>query len=110
MAGETPALPRFMPTILIVEDETKMSRLLSLSLSEEGYETEVAADAESGLRILRSHTLDLVLTDLRLPGMNGLEFLQAAKRVNAELPVVVMTAYGTVDTAVGAMKAGASDY
>ena len=99
-----------MPTILIVEDEAKMQRLLSLTLAEEGYDTEVAADAESGLKILRNQPVDLALTDLRLPGMNGLEFLQAAKRVNAELPVVVMTAYGTVNTAVEAMKAGASDY
>src|ERR1700722_17960285 len=99
-----------MPTILIVEDEAKMQRLLSLTLAEEGYDTEVAADAETGLKILRNQAVDLALTDLRLPGMNGLEFLQAAKRVNAELPVVVMTAYGTVNTAVEAMKAGASDY
>jgi DNA-binding NtrC family response regulator len=99
-----------MPTILIVEDEAKMSRLLCLTLSEEGYEAEVAADAESGLKILLNQQVDLVLTDLRLPGMNGLEFLQAAKSANAELPVVVMTAYGTVNTAVEAMKAGASDY
>src|SRR5580700_6448507 len=99
-----------MPTILIVEDEPKMSRLLSLSLTEEGYEAEVAGDAESALKILRKQSIDLVLTDLRLPGMNGLEFLQAAKRAHAELPVVVMTAYGTVNTAVEAMKAGASDY
>ena len=99
-----------MPLILIVEDEIKMSRLLSLALAEEGYEAEVAGDAESGLKILRNQPVDLAITDLRLPGMNGLEFLQAAKRANAELPVVVMTAYGTVNTAVEAMKAGASDY
>src|SRR5579864_7944004 len=99
-----------MPLILIVEDEIKMSRLLSLALAEEGYEAEVAGDAESGLKILRNQAVDLAITDLRLPGMNGLEFLQAAKRANAELPVVVMTAYGTVNTAVEAMKAGASDY
>ena len=99
-----------MPSILIVEDETKMSRLLSLTLSEEGYETEVAGDAETGLKTLRDRPVDLVITDLKLPGMNGLEFLNAAKRANAELPVVVMTAFGTVNTAVEAMKAGASDY
>lgn len=108
--GRNARAPRTMPTILIVEDEAKMSRLLSLTLSEEGYEAEVAADAESGLKILLNQQVDLVLTDLRLPGMNGLEFLQAAKSANAEIPVVVMTAYGTVNTAVEAMKAGASDY
>ena len=99
-----------MPTVLIVEDEPKMLRLLELNLSDEGYTTRSAASAEAALSLLRQESVDLVLTDLRLPGMDGLEFLQAAKRVNAALPVVVMTAYGTVETAVEAMKAGASDY
>ena len=99
-----------MPSILIVEDEAKMQRLLELNLAEEGYTTRTVSDAEKGLNFLRQERVDLVLTDLRLPGMNGLEFLQAAKRINALLPVVVMTAYGTVETAVDAMKAGASDY
>jgi DNA-binding NtrC family response regulator len=99
-----------MPTILIVEDEAKMRRLLELNLGEEGFSTLSAGDAESGLKLLRENTVNLVVTDLKLPGMNGLEFLQAIKRQNAALPVVVMTAFGTVETAVEAMKAGASDY
>ena len=99
-----------MPTVLIVEDEAKMRRLLELNLGEDGFTTLSAGDAESGLKLLRESTVDLVVTDLKLPGMNGLEFLQAIKRQNAALPVVVMTAFGTVETAVEAMKAGASDY
>src|ERR1700729_3417256 len=99
-----------MPTILIVEDEAKMRRLLELNLGEDGFRTLSAGDAEAGLKLLRENTVDLVVTDLKLPGMNGLEFLQAIKRLNAALPVVVMTAFGTVETAVEAMKAGASDY
>src|SRR5438270_574632 len=99
-----------MPTILIVEDEAKMRRLLELNLGEDGLSTLSAGDAESGLKLLRENTVDLVVTDLKLPGMNGLEFLQAIKRQNAALPVVVMTAFGSVETAVDAMKAGASDY
>jgi len=99
-----------MPTILIVEDEPKMARLLELTLAEEGFATRSASDAEKGLIILGQDQIDLVITDLRLPGMNGLEFLQAVKRAHASLPVVVMTAFGTVETAVEAMKAGASDY
>src|SRR5208337_3479014 len=98
------------PTILIVEDEAKMRRLLELNLGEDGFNTLSAGDAESGLRLLRDSNVDLVVTDLKLPGINGLEFLQAIKRQNAALPVVVMTAFGTVETAVEAMKAGASDY
>jgi len=99
-----------MSTLLIVEDEPKMLRLLELNFTQEGYATQTASDAESGLKILRQERIDLVLTDLKLPGMNGLEFLHMAKQANASIPVVVMTAYGTVETAVEAMKAGASDY
>jgi DNA-binding NtrC family response regulator len=99
-----------MATILIVEDEAKMRRLLELSLGEDGFATLSAADAETGLKYLREEVVDLVVTDLKLPGLGGLEFLQTAKRLNGALPVVVMTAFGTVETAVEAMKAGASDY
>ena len=99
-----------MAAILIVEDEAKMRRLLELNLGEDGFTTFSAEDADAGLKLLRENAIDLVLTDLKLPGMNGLEFLQAVKRQNAALPVVVMTAFGSVETAVEAMKAGASDY
>ena len=99
-----------MPAILIVEDEAKMRRLLELNLGEDGFTTFSAEDAETGLKLLQENPVDLVLTDLKLPGMNGLEFLQSVKRQNATLPVVVMTAFGSVETAVEAMKAGASDY
>ena len=99
-----------MATILIVEDEAKMRRLLELNLGDDGFTTLSAGDAETGLRLLQENGVDLVVTDLKLPGMSGLEFLQAVKRQNAALPVVVMTAFGTVETAVEAMKTGASDY
>lgn len=99
-----------MPTILIVEDEVKMRRLLELSLTKQGYATLEAADAETALKLIRREPVDLIITDLKLPGMDGLEFLQAVKRSDAHVPVVVMTAFGTVETAVEAMKAGAGDY
>ncbi|HUY13247.1 MAG TPA: sigma-54 dependent transcriptional regulator [Terriglobia bacterium] len=99
-----------MPTILIIEDEAKMLRLLELSLAGEGYSVRTAVDAETGVKMLRQEPMDLVLTDLKLPGMSGLDFLQAVKRVDGRIPVVVMTAFGSVETAVQAMKAGASDY
>src|ERR1700686_5833817 len=99
-----------MPSILIVEDEAKMRRLLELNLGEDGFTTLSAGDAETGLKLLSANPVDLVVTDLKLPGMNGLEFLQAVKRQNAALPGVVMTAFGSVETAGEAMKAGASDY
>jgi DNA-binding NtrC family response regulator len=99
-----------MPTILIIEDEAKMRRLLELNLGEDGFKTLSVGDAETGLKLLDSEPVHLVLTDLKLPGMNGLEFLNSAKRQNPALPIVVMTAFGSVETAVEAMKAGASDY
>jgi DNA-binding NtrC family response regulator len=99
-----------MPTILIVEDEAKMRRLLELNLGDDGFKTVSAADAETGLKLLASEPVDLVLTDLKLPAMSGLELLQAAKQHDPALPVIVMTAFGSVETAVEAMKAGAADY
>jgi len=87
-----------------------MRRLLELQLGEEGFHARTTPDAEIALQTLNKEKFDLIVTDFKLPGMNGLEFLQAVKRANADLPVVVMTAYGTVESAVEAMKAGASDY
>ncbi|HEY1800921.1 MAG TPA: sigma-54 dependent transcriptional regulator [Terriglobales bacterium] len=99
-----------MPTILIVEDEAKMRRLLELDLADAGLQTVSAPDAETGLKLFRENAVDLIVTDLKLPGMSGLNFLQAVKNTNTAVPVIVMTAFGTVETAVEAMKAGASDY
>jgi len=92
-----------MSTILVVEDEAKLLRLIELNLGEEGHNIVKAPNAGDALTQLRRQEIDLVLTDLRLPGMNGLE----VKRTDASLPVVVMTEFGSVETAVEAMKAGA---
>ena len=102
--------PDSMPTVLIVEDEAKMRRLLELDLADVGLQTLSAPDAETGLKLFRENAVDLIVTDLKLPGMSGLDFLQAVKDTSSSLPVIVMTAFGTVETAVEAMKAGASDY
>lgn len=99
-----------MSNILIIEDEPRMRRLLEISLGEDGHHVNAVEDAEIGLKALRRDGVDLVITDLKLPGMSGLDFLQEAKRISAGVPIVVMTAYGTVETAVEAMKAGAGDY
>ncbi|MBN9661715.1 MAG: sigma-54-dependent Fis family transcriptional regulator [Acidobacteria bacterium] len=97
-----------MARILIVEDEEKLRRVLSLQLESAGYEVETAGSAEAALRM--SDRANLVLTDLRLPAMDGLSLLEAIQRQNARLPVVVMTAFGTVEIAVEAMKKGAADF
>jgi DNA-binding NtrC family response regulator len=99
-----------MATILIVEDEAKMRRLLELNLGEEGWSTFSAGDAEEGVKILGREAIDLVLTDFKLPGMNGLEFLHAIRKSSSEIPVIMMTAYGSVETAVDAMRNGANNY
>ena len=94
--------------ILIVEDEEKLRRVLALHLEGLGYEVTTTASAEGALRL--AGQANLVLTDLRLPGMNGLDLLEALQRQNARLPVIVMTAYSSVETAVEAMKKGAADF
>lgn len=99
-----------MANILVVEDEPKMQRLIELSLAAEGHSIRQAQDAETALKRIQKERFDLIITDLKLPVMDGLEFLQAVKRADARMPVILMTAFGTVETAVQAMKAGASDY
>ncbi len=94
--------------ILVVEDEEKLRRVIQLQLASAGYEVDQAGTAEDALRF--TDRADVVLTDLKLPGMDGQELLKLIHRQNAELPVVVMTAFGTVETAVGAMKSGAVDF
>lgn len=94
--------------ILIVEDEDKLRRVLTLHLESRGYEVDAVPSGEEALRRLEG--VSLVLTDLRLPAMDGLAVLEAARRANAATPVVVMTAFGTVELAVDAMKRGAADF
>src|SRR5262249_24455813 len=99
-----------MPNILIVEDEPKMRRLLEISLGEDGHSVRSLGDAEGALRALAAEPAGLGVTDLKLAGMSGPGVLPEAKQLKGAIPVVVMTAYGSVETAVDAMKAGAADY
>src|SRR5690349_2213226 len=94
--------------ILIVEDEDKLRRVIELQLVSAGFEVDKAATAEDGLKLV--DRADLVLTDLKLPRMDGIQFLESIRRQNTQTPVVLMTAFGSVETAVGAMKAGATDF
>src|SRR5258706_8225801 len=96
--------------ILVVDDEANLRRVLTAQLSRDGYEVHSAPDGEAGLALLREHHIDLVITDLRMPKMDGLELLRQALRTDPELPVVILTAHGTVDNAVEALKTGAFDY
>jgi DNA-binding NtrC family response regulator len=94
--------------ILVVEDEDKLRRVIELQLTSAGFEVDQAASAEEGLKVV--DRADLVLTDLKLPNMDGLELLALIRRQNAQVPVIIMTAYGSVETAVESMKAGATDF
>ena len=99
-----------MPAILIVEDEAVFGKSLARFLSGAGYDCTLKSRAEDGLRIVEEVSPHAVLLDVRLPGMDGLEALRAFQKVDADLPVIMITAYGTIETAVEAMRAGAADY
>jgi two-component system, NtrC family, response regulator AtoC len=96
--------------ILVVDDEEKMRRILELALTGMGHEVVKAADGREALDRIEEGNVDLVLTDLRMPGLDGLGLLQALSTRGENLPVIVLTAHGTVESAVGAMKLGAVDY
>ena len=99
-----------MATILIIDDDDQLRKSFQKLLSEEGYTAEGAASGEAGLEIIKGRLPDLVIVDVRLPGMNGLETFQAIHRAEPKLPVIIMTAYGTTETAIEATKMGAFDY
>jgi nitrogen regulation protein NR(I) len=99
-----------MSTILIIDDDDQLRKSFHKLLSEEGYTAEGAASGEAGLEIIQSRSADLVIVDVRLPGMNGLETFEAIHAIEPKLPVVIMTAYGTTETAIEATKMGAFDY
>jgi two-component system NtrC family response regulator len=96
--------------ILVVDDEEAQRRVLAGFLKKCGYEVAAAGSAEEALRVVGTRVVDLVLTDLRMPGTDGVALLEGVRAANPEIPVVVMTAYGTVASAVDAMKRGAADY
>ncbi len=96
--------------ILIVEDRDSLRRMLERALSQEGYEVSTAADGESGIRLVEERAFDFVLTDLKLGDVSGIDVLAASRRVQPRTPVVVLTGFGTVGTAVEAMKLGAYDF
>ena len=99
-----------MNTILIIDDDDQLRKSFVKLLTEEGYRVVAAASAEAGLRLLPEVAPDLVILDVRLPGMNGLDAYRAIHGMESKLPVIIMTAYGTTETAIEATKMGAFDY
>lgn len=99
-----------METILVVEDKESMAAMLKETLESEGYKVVSAGDGLEGINYLKEGKIDLVLTDLKLPQKDGIEVLTVSKEENQLRPVIIMTAYGSVETAVEAMKRGAVDF
>jgi len=97
-------------TILIIDDDDQLRKSFDKLLKEEGYHSECAASGEAGLKIIEKDIPDLVILDMRLPGMNGFETFQVIHEIEPKLPVIIMTAYSTTETAIKATKMGAFDY
>lgn len=99
-----------MPDILIIDDEKAIRKTLTEILSFEGYKIEEAADGEEGLKKFREKNYDLVLCDIKMPKLDGIEFLQKAGEVNPDIPIIMISGHGNIETAVEAVKKGAYDY
>ena len=99
-----------MTTILIIDDDDQLRKSFNKLLGEEGYHPKCAASGEAGLKLIQEQVPDVVILDMRLPGMNGFETFQAIHKMEPKLPVIIMTAFGTTETAIEATKMGAFDY
>jgi DNA-binding NtrC family response regulator len=99
-----------MPSILIIDDEKSIRKTLTEILSYEGYKIEEAADGEEGLKRFKEKNFDIVLCDIKMPKLDGIEFLEKAKEINDEVPIIIISGHGNIETAVEAVKKGAYDY
>jgi DNA-binding NtrC family response regulator len=99
-----------MNSILVVDDEKAIRKTLSEILSFEGYKLDEASDGEEGLKRFRERTYDAVLCDVKMPKLDGLEFLQRAGEINPDVPIIMISGHGTIETAVEAVKQGAYDF
>ena len=99
-----------MNTILVIDDDDQLRLSFCKLLKEENYTVISAASGEAGIDIVRGTLLDLVILDMRLPGMNGMETFKEIRKIDTKLPVIIVTAYGTTDIAIEATKMGAYDY
>ncbi|MBT7631711.1 MAG: response regulator, partial [Desulfobacula sp.] len=96
--------------ILIVDDEEIIVKLLSMSLRSDGYETVTAHSGEQGLEVFKSELPDIVVTDIKMPGMDGLELLKKIKEIDSEKEVIIVTGHGDIDSTITALQYGASDF
>src|SRR5262245_37085198 len=110
LPGSAPRRDDAMKRVLVVDDDRRMRRTLQIVVEHIGLESIAAADADEAQAQLRATRFDLVLTDLKLPESSGIDLLEAIRLEQPKLPVVLITAYGTIETAIEAMRKGASDF
>ena len=106
-ADDTIAVPA---RVLVVDDERSMRELLAIVLKRDGHDVLVAENGRAGVELLRRERVDILITDIRMPEMNGVDVLREAKRIDPEITSIVMTAFASTDTAVEALRLGAADY
>src|SRR6476469_721244 len=99
-----------MSNILIIDDEKAIRKTLNEILSFEGFKITEAGDGEEGLKLFSANTYDVVLCDIKMPKLDGIEFLTKVSQVNPDVPVIVISGHGNIETAVEAVKKGAFDY
>ncbi len=99
-----------MTSILIIDDEKAIRKTLTEILSFEGYKIDEAADGEEGLKCFKERTYDVVLCDIKMPKLDGIEFLQKASEHNPDVPIIMISGHGNIETAVEAVKKGAYDF
>ncbi len=107
---DTAAAARARGALLVIDDEEIMREILDALLTREGYEVRLAADAAAGLELLRATPFDAVIVDMMMPGMDGMAALDEIKKIDDDLPVLMITAFASIENAITAMKRGAYDY
>jgi DNA-binding NtrC family response regulator len=109
-ARKHPKRPVLKAHLLVVDDEADFARMLQQALIKEGHRVDAAVSATQAIALMRKHSYDLALVDMRMPEMTGLELLQVLKMKDKKISVMIMTAYGTVSIGYEALKKGACDY
>lgn len=96
--------------VLLVDDEKDFVAYMAKRLRARGMDVEITHDAESAIQLVEDHGVDVIVLDLRMPGMDGLEALQALKNIRPDIPVIMLSGHGTIDAAEEGKKCGAADY
>ena len=99
-----------MEKILLIDDEEDIVRVLSMSLKSDGYDVVSALSGKEGLEVFKKESPDIILTDIKMPGMDGIEVLKKVKKIDPETEVIIITGHGDIDTAIEALQYGASDF